>query len=273
MLRLFLLPFLLLLAGAVQAGPDAQESRLLKLMGTDELLDVMREEGMEHAAQLEEDYLEGDGGAVWRKVAADVYDPERLGGVFRDAFAGRLSEPALAASLEFFGTDLGQRVIALEISARSALRSPDIEAESASRVEDLRRDDGIRLDQIDRFVEINDLIESNVAGALNANFAFYRAMNEGGAFPYDLSESEMLGDVWSQEEEMRRETTDWIYSYLTLAYQPLGDDELERYIEFSATDAGQQLNRAIFEAFDVMYRDVSARLGKGLAGFIRSEKL
>ena len=107
-------------------------------------------------------------------------------------------------------------------------------------------------------------IEANVAGALNANFAFYRGMSEGGMMA-DMPEGEMLATVWEQVDEVRGETEEWLYSYLFMAYTPLSDEELAEYVAFSEGQTGQTMHRALFEGFDVMYVAISRALGQGIA--------
>ena len=59
-----------------------------------------------------------------------------------------------------------------------------------------------------------------------------------------------------QNIDIRQNTTEWVYSFLLLAYEPLEDADLETYIAFSETGAGQDLNAAMFAAFDGMsYRE------------------
>lgn len=101
---------------------------------------------------------------------------------------------------------------------------------AASRAADMRSDGTDRMRQIDHLVESSGLIEENVVGALNASFAFYTGLADGGAFPGRPSRDELLADVWAQEFEVRADTIDWIYGYLVLAYQPLSDDDLAAYI-------------------------------------------
>ena len=70
------------------------------------------------------------------------------------------------------------------------------------------------------FIETNNLIETNVAGALNTNYAFYMGLMDGQAFGGALTEEQVLSDVWSQEAEIRSNTTEWLYAFLWMAYQP-----------------------------------------------------
>ena len=110
-------------------------------------------------------------------------------------------------------------------------------------------------------------------GAMNASYAFYNGMIDGQAFDFELTEDEILRDVWSQEAEIRLDTQEWLYGYLMRAYAPLSDDDLQAYIDFSATKAGRVLNAALFAGFDEVFTNVSKALGLSAAGFMQGEDL
>jgi hypothetical protein len=80
-----------------------------------------------------------------------------------------------------------------------------------------------------------------------------------------MNDDEMIAEVWAQEEEIRSDTDEWLMGYLLMAYQPLSDEELSAYIAFSRTDAGQALNRGLFDGFNAMYTDISYALGRAVA--------
>jgi len=128
-----------------------------------------------------------------------------------------------------------------------------------------------RMQQINMFVEVNDLIESNVVGALNSNFVFYRGLVDGGAS--ELSDGDILRDIREQEEETRNETREWVYGFLLMAYRPVDDAVLAEYIDISGTDAGEVLNRALFAGFDRMYTDISYAPGLALAREMQVQEL
>ena len=108
---------------------------------------------------------------------------------------------------------------------------------------------------------------------MNSNYAFYIGLLDGNAFPRRLSENEVLADVWSQEDEIRDDTTEWVYSYLLMAYQPLSDEDLEVYTAMSRTEEGRALNRALFAAFDDVFVDISRNLGIAAARFISGQDI
>ncbi len=128
-----------------------------------------------------------------------------------------------------------------------------------------------RIALLEAYVEANDLVEYNVAGALTANLRFYRGLAEGGML--DMSEEEMLAQVWEQEEEIRADTAEWLMSYLMMAYAGLSDADIEAYIALSKTPAGQALNRGLFAGFDGMYADLSYALGLAVAQQAQGEEL
>lgn len=256
--------------GGAQAPSEAVEREvdaLLAAIRIDDTIAILREEGLEYGQTLEDDMFPGAGGASWGATVALIYDGARMRAAFRAALVEDFAaDPAAVAPItEFFASDLGRKVVDLEIEGRRSLLDDAVEEASKAALEDLRAADGARLDLLERFVTVNDLVESNVSGALNANLAFYRGMQRGGAFGDEMTEEQMLSDVWGQEPEIRQSTEDWVYSYLNLAYGPLSDAELGAYADFSETAAGQRVNRALFGAFDRVFTPISEALGVAVA--------
>lgn len=263
---LFLL-VLMALPLRVQASDVAALGVALRL---DEVVSVIEAEGISYGKDLEADLFGGPVGARWQAMVGMIYDPatmrRRLDSALEAELAGRPDH--INAMIAFFGSELGQRILSLEVSARRALLDETVEEASRIRVEDMMAEEAPRLAALRRFIDVNDLIESNVAGALNSNYAFYRGLADGGAFDDQMTDADIVSDVWGQEAEVRQETEDWLYPYLALAYQPLSDEDMAAYIAFSETDAGQVLNAALFAAFDQVFSAISRDLGLAAAQFI-----
>lgn len=261
--------------GTVSGAVRAEVATLAETLRLADIIAVMREEGLDYGATLEEQMFPGAGGTGWPATVALIYDGARMRAAFEAAFADELaSDPALIPDMQaFFASDLGQKVLALEIEARRALLDDTTEAAAAIAWSDLRDSGGPRHDLLVRFAEVNDLVESNVMGALNANLAFYQGMASSGAFDDTMTQEQMLTDVWTQEDSIRTETEDWLFPYLTLSYQPLDDAELQAYVDFSATPAGKRLNTALFAAFDTVFSDISHALGAAAARQMQGEDI
>lgn len=261
-------------AGGLRAHAQPIDD-LSRAMQLDRLVSVLREEGLQYGADLEAELFPGSGGARWDAIVSSIYDTDRMGAVLRDRLAAELagSTGTAEAAVAFFASDTGRRIIDLEIAAREALLDETVKDAAELAYEDLRAARDRRVNLLERFAVANDLIESNVAGALNTNLAFYRGLVEGGALDPAMGEDEMLADLWGQEDQIREDTRDWLFPYLAMAYQPLSDDELEAYIAFSLTRDGQILNAALFAAFDALFATVSHDLGRLSAELMRGEDL
>ena len=173
--------------------------------------------------------------------------------------------------LAFYQDGVGNEIAALELEARRAISSDDVEKAAQRAFDDLSRTESRRLDLLREFAARNRLIERNVAGALNANIAFFRGLGSSDAF--DLPEDQMLQDVWSREDEIRADTEEWVFGYMTMAYQPISDEKLQSYVDLSGTEAGRAMNRALFAGFDALFDEVSFELGAAAAQFSVGDEL
>jgi hypothetical protein len=252
---------------------EAEVAPLVDALGLGELLPIMRDEGLAYGADIAADMFPGQSPARWNALVDEIYDADRMRSVMTEELAQRLTPTEVDTLMQFFDGELGRRIVRLEVSARRALLDDAVEEASIAALEEMRADDDPRLELLTEFIEVNELVEMNVVGALNSNYAFYQGLDAGGAFDGSLTESEMLADVWRQEEEIRAETEEWVYSYLGMAYRPLDDDEIAAYTALSRTPEGQALNAALFGAFEVLFNAISRDLGLAAAQMMAGEDI
>ncbi|WP_137700414.1 DUF2059 domain-containing protein [Marimonas lutisalis] len=262
-----------LVAGALALQADEAEDRaaLNVALGIGPLLEIMQEEGAEFGAGIGRDFLPDGGGAGWAEVVRRIYDRDKMRTVVERGMAAELDAQYLPELLAFFRSDRGQRIVAQEIAARRAFLAPETEEMAREAYRNAGAELEKRLELLRAYVEANDLVEFNVAGALNSNLRFFRGLAEGGAL--DMGEDEMLAQVWEQEEETRADTEEWLMAYLLMAYDDLSDDDISAYVRLSEGAAGKALNRALFAGFDAMYGDVSYALGLAVAAQGKGEDL
>lgn len=252
-----------------QASSEASVAALSQALQLEALFGVLQEEGRGYGESLEADMFPGGGGAQWAGAVDAIYDPATLRARFEAALEAEIGPDteALSDILAFFTSDLGARVVGLEIAARRAFL--DTATEEAARVaaENRFADRDPKARLLERFIAAGDLVEMNVAGALSGNLAFLTGMSETGLYGQAMPEDELMSQVWAQEEQIRGDTTSWLQAYLGLAYNPLTEAELEAYVEFMESPAGKRMNAALFVAFNDVFRQVSHDLGRaaGLA--------
>jgi Uncharacterized protein conserved in bacteria (DUF2059) len=255
-----------LLADTLAKAPSSEVSvaDIGQVLQLDDLFGVLREEGIARGKALEADMFPGGGGSDWQETVARIYDVPRLRAAFDQALTAEFAaDPAVVPEIvAFFGSDLGQRVVHLEIEARRTYL--DLAAEEAARVaaDDAAANKDPKVALIRRMIEASDLLEMNVAGALTGNLAFMTGLVSTGVYGSAMPEDQIMSDIWSQEEQTRADMSTWLYSFLGLAYHPLTEAELETYIEFWESPAGQRLNSALFAAFNTVFRQVSLDLGR-----------
>ena len=277
MLRAFIAPVFALitaLAGCmpVMAGQVDEIAATLRLS---DVFEVISAEGEGYGREIDDTMMDGAGGAAWAEAVRQIYAPDRLlpeiTAALEVALARRRADPGPA--MAFIGSDLGQKVTALEISARRALLDPDVEDASRLKLDEMRSDADPRLSLIESLVVANDLIESNVTSDLNANYAFYQGLRDSGAIGPEMTDDDVVAEVWSQESVIRQETETWVYSYLAMAYAPLSDDELRRCIEVSQQASAQALNRVVSDAYADVFSKVSRQLGRAAGTVLAGQNL
>lgn len=256
-------------AHAQDSDPDA----LFDLLRLPEVIEIMREEGLAYGETIGSDLFAGEPTDRWNDTVEAIYDYDVMIGLVREDFAASLDGADLGPMLSFFGSEQGQTIVELEVGARRALLDEAVEEASEEAVARAAEDSDPRLALVREFIETNDLIEANVAGSLNSNLAFYAGLLDGNAFGGALSEDQILTDVWSREGEIRDNTTEWLNAFLFMAYQPLEDADLQAYIAFSETQAGAQINTAMFDSFDRLFTGISRSLGRAAASEMTTQDL
>jgi hypothetical protein len=249
-----------------QPDPAAAAARIAAAMQIAAMLEVMEQEGIAYGEDMATDMLGGQSDR-WSALVAQIYDNEAMTAAFMERFTAELAAfpDDLGAIEAFFASDQGQEIITLEIEARRAMLDDSVEDAAKVLMQDMVTDEDPRFQMLQDFVAASDLEEQNVVGAMNANFAFLQGMAAAGGPAAQLTEEQMLADVWGREAEVRASTREWLYSYFALAYQPLDDADLAAYTAFWESDAGQRTNAAVFAAFDQVFTDISRALGRAAA--------
>jgi hypothetical protein len=276
-----------LCATAVQAGdarphvaPGAGEAamapapvsvpELLGIVDTRAMMQIVATEGARHGLTLEAQLFPGKGGDAWAREVARIQDHDRLLDIVGDVLGDELRVGDAGAAAAFFASDLGQRIVSREVAARRAMLDAAVEAEAKQAGAMLREAETPRAALIGELIGALDLVSTNVSGGMNANFAFYRGLGDGGALRERLTEADMLAMVREQADSIRASTEAWLRAYLAMAYAPLTDRELAEYVAFARTDAGRRYSAAMFASYGRVFEATSYELGRAAARFMEA---
>ena len=253
------------------AEQGEETNALLDALGLPEIVGIMREEGMSYGEEMAMDLIPGGATKRWMDEVSAIYDTDTMANVVRHGFAESFGDTDPAPLLEYFRTAPGDGIVDKELAARRALIDDGVEGAAREAFNQIDGSSDPRLGQITRFVQANDLVNENVVGALNASYQFYIGLVDGGAL--EMSEEDILTEVWASEPETRADTREWLYAYLLLAYGPLTDREMRDYVKLSGSPEGKAMNRALFEAFNGMYDGISYALGRAAAQQMMAQDL
>lgn len=234
-------------ATAALADPDID--RLVDAMGMPALVRAFSAEGETAAATLNTEFLNGQGGSVWAETVRNLYDPARLEGELRAGLAQTLDPQVARTALLFFDSDIGQRIIALEVQAREAMIDP--------QVADMAKDAGAQTGaQVSEFLELRDLVERNTDAGVSAQAAFFDgfAQSTDSTLPAPGMEELRAG--------IATETEAWLKGYYTLIQSALSDEDIDTYSNFWRTDIGAAVDDAVFKVFGESYTNLSFALGQ-----------
>lgn len=248
---------------ALPAWSDAKITVLMDVMQVAEVVHILRDEGLQYGATLDEEMLDGEGGEFWAEQVRRLYDPQRMEMRLRRAFTEVLSAEDVEASIAFYASGAGMRIIESENRTRAALADPAVLEAAGDLLMQLRDDDASVLTLIERYIEVNDLVGNNVSGSMSQHYRFLKGLSDGGYG--QRRDDQLLDEVWQRRDIIVADTEDWLMRFLTLAYSTLPEKELQSLIVFSESDAGRALNSALFLGFERIYRDISYGLGRGIA--------
>ncbi|KIT16209.1 DUF2059 domain-containing protein [Jannaschia aquimarina] len=262
--------------GNVVAQETAERATLGQLVEAARLEPLMRivaTEGARHGLGLEGSLFPGRGGEAWATAVSRIQSPDRLMRILTATLDKELGADERAAAMRFYRSSLGSKITEGEVTSRRAMLDAEVEASAMKTSADRLRAADSRATLVRRLIETLDLVTSNVTGGLNANYAFYRGLDDGGAMRRQMSESEMLALVWGQEKQVRKATRTWLHAYLNLAYERLTDEELSDYIAFVETPAGRRMNAALFAAFGRVFEETSYEMGLAAARFMATQDI
>ena len=246
-------------------------SDLYDALHMDRINEIIRLEGIQDAEGTGEAYLPPNSVDRFVAQAKSVYQLEAMERDFKRLLTQNLSIPDANKILLFYQKPLGKVASELEVSARIAISDAHIEEMAKIKLKEAVKSKNKRLDEIESVIRTLELVEQNLIGAYAAQFAFMYELSKLGVI--ELSKQEMIDLITNDEEKLKSEILEWLMAFSHMAYTPMSDEEFSDYSDFSKSELGIALNKALFSVYNEMAKDQSQRLASILGEFMKSEDL
>lgn len=247
--------------------------QIVTAMRTDDMIAVMRLEGAQYGDTLSQQYLGSPGTDAWAAQVAAIYDRTLTAARVVEEMRPALQGADTAAILAFLTGQTGARFAEAELQARRAMLDPQTEAAAIAAARKAVAGQSARAVQLGRMMDATDMVSTNTALTLNDLLALFHGLRDAHFPGLDMSDAQMLDIVSAQADGLDQSTAEWLHGYLQLAYSSISDADVEAYIAFLETPAGQAYNAATFAAFGAISEDINTALGRALADAARRKPL
>ncbi|WP_299041936.1 DUF2059 domain-containing protein [uncultured Tateyamaria sp.] len=238
----------------------ADVNRLIDAMGIPELIVAFSTEGVEAGQAIDEAFLDRQGGDVWAATVQRLYDPQRIEAELRTVMGEELDPGAAEQALLFFESDLGARIVELEVQARQAFLDETIE--EAAKVAP-----SAQAKPVTDYLLARDLIERNTDIAVAAQAAFLDG----------LADASGSTDAQPNLDRLRAriltDTESWLRGYNALVQSAMTEDDIAIYTAFWDTEVGQAVDNALFLGFGQSYTTLSYALGQAAGRLLPQNEL
>ena len=262
--------FIIVIFCACFAKADAI-SDLYDALQMDRVNEIIRAEGIRDARGTGEAYLSANSVERFVEQAKSVYQLDNMEKDFKRLLTENLSTSEANEILLFYRLPIGKLASELEVSARVAISETEIEEMAKTMLKEAKAIKNTRLNEIESVIKILELVEQNLIGAYAAQFAFMYELSKLGVL--ELSRQEMIDIITNDEEKLKGEILEWLMAFSHMAYAPMSDEEFRVYNDFSKSDLGILLNKALFSVYNEMAKDQSQSLANILGEFMKSEEL
>ncbi|MFU8882335.1 MAG: DUF2059 domain-containing protein [Rhodobacterales bacterium] len=227
-LMVWLLATFAALAQGDRVSDQARLKAFLSVTGFDTALDSIALSAGDAPLMLGRDASEF--GADWSRTVADVFDADLMRDLALDILDRALTEDLLTHAVDFYASDLGQRLVAVENAAHMADDS-DIAREQGGRIiADLLREGAPRLTILQRMGPAIDPDDSAVRAVEEIQLRFLLSASAAGVVAMELDEPSLRAVIADQRNALRLAMRESGLAQSAYVYRSFSDAELETYV-------------------------------------------
>ena len=210
-----------------QAAEDGKIREFLKVTGFDVAIASIQLGAMAGPALTGEDPEVF--GKQWTRLAEEIFDPDEMIDDAVEMLAAVMPDPLLDHGVDFYGSDLGQRVVAVENESHMA-DDEKIYAEGETLAGKLIDEGSIRVDLFRAMSDAIGSTETAIRSIVEIQVRYLMAAVAAGASDFDISEEDLRLMLMEQAGQMREGIEVNTLISNAYAYRDLTDSELIDYL-------------------------------------------
>jgi hypothetical protein len=246
------------LPAKTEAADRDQVKAFLEITGFDVALDSIAQSAGDAPKILGADA--GDFGLAWESLTAEVFDTQKMRDTALDILEQTLSAEALFFAAEFYASDLGQRLVAVENASHMNEDGGTLEA--GERIVSKLVEEGDP--RVALYRDMNVAIggtETALRAVQEIQFRFLMAASAAGVIEMRIDADGLRALMKAQEGEMRREMAASSLAQSAYIYRDFSIEEVEAYVEALE----HPLMQEVYELLNAIQYEIQANRFEELA--------
>ncbi|GAB5431803.1 MAG: hypothetical protein EpisKO_11730 [Epibacterium sp.] len=246
------------LPAKTEAADRDQVKAFLEITGFDVALDSIAQSAGDAPKILGADA--GDFGLAWESLTAEVFDTQKMRDTALDILEQTLSAEALFFAAEFYASDLGQRLVAVENASHMNEDGGTLEA--GERIVSKLVEEGDP--RVALYRDMNVAIggtETALRAVQEIQFRFLMAASAAGVIEMRIDADGLRALMKAQEGEMRREMAASSLAQSAYIYRDFTIEEVEAYVEALE----HPLMQEVYELLNAIQYEIQANRFEELA--------
>ncbi len=248
------------ISAPVQAAERDRIEAFLNVTGFDVALDSIALSAKSAPAMLGMDSEKF--GPDWERLSDDVFDTSVMRAISLEILEATLDDDLLNHAVEFYASDLGQRLVVAENASHMIKGDDDKAATGADIVAELRADNPDRVAMFERMNRAIDASGTSLRALQEIQVRFLLAATSAGVIELRIDADELRAMIKSQEEEILVALKESALEGAAYTYQDFSDADIEDYTVALEQKEMQQ----VYELLNAVQYEITANRFEALAG-------
>ncbi|MEP2471764.1 DUF2059 domain-containing protein [Roseobacter sp.] len=207
-----------------------------------------------------------DFGSEWTRLVEDVFDTEQMHAMALDILSQTLDDDVLVHAVDFYASDLGQRLVASENASHLEEDDALKDEGGAAIVAGLVQIGSPRLEELKRLNSATGSQDAAIRAIQEVQVRFLMAAAAAGVIELQMEEGDLRERFKSQEGDLRRSIQISALSSAAFTYQAFSDDDVTAYADAlehpKMQEVYQLMNAVQFEIMANRYEAIADRMGR-----------